>query len=151
MNQAVTVMQAGALVYSLVQKVKSKSSSLVLTEKDFHFYRTHSCEERQKSAALIKKKYPNRVPIIVEPANARTPGVDKTKYLAPSEITMGKFIYELRKRIQLNPEEAVFVYAAHTGAMVLPSETLLQCSHKHRNDDGFLYLTYSLENVFGAQ
>jgi GABA(A) receptor-associated protein len=33
------------------------------------------------------------------------PDIDKKKYLVPAEISVGKFVYEIRKHMKLNPEQ----------------------------------------------
>jgi len=36
--------------------------------------------------------------------------IDKRKYLVPHDFTMGQFLYIIRKRIKMEPYEALFVY-----------------------------------------
>jgi GABA(A) receptor-associated protein len=38
------------------------------------------------------------------------PTIDKKKYLVPSDMTVGQFIYVIRKRIKLSPEKAIFIF-----------------------------------------
>jgi GABA(A) receptor-associated protein len=58
-------------------------------------------------------RYPGRCPIIMQPMNVKgpkIPQISKCKYLVPRDITFGKFIYEIRKYIELKPQEALFVF-----------------------------------------
>ena len=34
------------------------------------------------------------------------------RYLVPSDLTVGQFVYVIRKRIKLSPEKAIFIFAA---------------------------------------
>jgi GABA(A) receptor-associated protein len=73
--------------------------------------------------------------------------LDKKKYLVPADLTVGQFVYVIRKRIKLSPEKAIFVFVNN----VLPPTAALMSSiyDEHRDDDSFLYITYSGENTFG--
>lgn len=51
----------------------------------------------------------------------------------------------IRKRIKLEPEKAIFIYVDE----VLPPTAALMSSiyEEYKDEDGFLYVTYSGENV----
>lgn len=57
----------------------------------------------------------------------------------------GQFVYVIRKRIKLEPEKAIFIYVDE----VLPPTAALMSSiyEEFKDEDGFLYVTYSGENV----
>ncbi|PYI16192.1 light chain 3 [Aspergillus japonicus CBS 114.51] len=73
--------------------------------------------------------------------------IDKKKYLVPADLTVGQFVYVIRKRIKLSPEKAIFIFVDE----VLPPTAALMSSiyEEHKDEDGFLYITYSGENTFG--
>lgn len=33
-----------------------------------------------------------------------------SRYLVPSDLTVGQFVYVIRKRIKLSPEKAIFIF-----------------------------------------
>lgn len=106
-------------------------------------------ESRKTESARILDKYPDRIPIIVEKeAKSDVTDIDKKKYLVPKDLTMGQFIFVIRKRIRLPPEKAIYMFINNT----LPPSAAFMSSlyQEHHDDDGFLYLTYSGENYFGA-
>ncbi|XP_058200419.1 autophagy-related protein 8C-like isoform X2 [Rhododendron vialii] len=106
-------------------------------------------ERRQTEAARIREKYPERIPVIVERAErSDVPEVDKKKYLVPADLTVGQFVYVVRKRIKLNAEKAVFVFVNN----VLPPTAALMSAiyEENKDEDGFLYMTYSGETTFGS-
>ena len=65
--------------------------------------------------------------------------IDKKKYLVPSDLTVGQFVYVIRKRIKLSPEKAIFIFVDE----VLPPTAALMSSiyEEHKDEDGFLYIT----------
>lgn len=102
------------------------------------------------------------------------------RYLVPADLTVGQFVYVVRKRIKLSPEKAIFVFVKNTlpptGELKLlpfpatkihsciPLQWLIwlwMCLHvsaslmsaiydENKDEDGFLYMTYSGENTFGS-
>ena len=97
----------------------------------------------------MREKYPDRIPVIVEKATGSDiPDIDKKKYLVPTDLTVGQFVHVIRKRIKLAPEKAIFIFVNN----VLPPTAALMSSiyDEHKDDDGFLYITYSGENTFGG-
>lgn len=115
----------------------------------YEFKRDHDLEKRTEEASRIRKKYPNRVPVICErDARSDIDGIDKNKYLVPSDLTVGQFAYVIRKRLKLKPESAIFILVESTFPSTSTEMNALY--EQHKSDDGFLYLKYSGENVFGA-
>ena len=106
-------------------------------------------EKRIKESTKIKHKYPNRIPIICEKTAASSiSDIDKNKFLVPHDLTMGQFLYVIRKRISLSSDQAIFIYVNNS---LLPNTSSLVSSiyDEFKDDDGFLYITYSGENTFG--
>jgi len=107
-------------------------------------------EKRAEVAARIRAKYPDRIPVIVEKApKSDAPDLDKKKYLVPADITVGRFVFEIRQHMKLSSEKAIFLFVNKD---VLPPTAALM-SHiyeKYKDEDGFLYVTYSGENTFGG-
>jgi GABA(A) receptor-associated protein len=106
-------------------------------------------EKRASEAARIRGKYGDRVPVIVERAEkSDIPTLDKKKYLVPADLTVGQFVYVIRKRIKLNAEKAIFIFVNN---VLPPTAALMNAIYEeHKDDDGFLYVTYSGENTFGS-
>jgi len=105
-------------------------------------------EQRKAESARIKEKYPDRLPIIVEKSDkSKVEEIDKKKYLVPADLTCGQFVYVIRKRLKLEAEKAIFLFV--NGVIPPTSELLSAVFDEHKDDDGFLYITYSTENTFG--
>lgn len=110
----------------------------------------HSLDKRRDDSQRIRAKYPDRIPVIVNKWQHCTtlPELDKEKFLVPGDLTIGQFIYIIRRRIRLSPEQAVFVFV--NNALPPVSQTMAAIDADGRDQDGFLYFTYSSENTFGA-
>lgn len=113
----------------------------------FFLFIKHS-EKRKSEAERIRAKYPDRVPVICEKADrSDIPDIDKKKYLVPADLTVGQFHYVIRKRIQLAPEKALFLFCSNT---IPPNAALMSTVYEEQKDeDGFLYVQYSGESTFG--
>nr|QAR18130.1 ATG8f3 [Nicotiana benthamiana] len=75
------------------------------------FKQEHNLEKRRAEASRIREKYPDRIPVIVEKAEkSDIPNIDKKKYLVPADLTVGQFVYVIRKRIKLSAEKAIFIF-----------------------------------------
>lgn len=128
----------------------SKSLSYSLRKnKQTAFHRDHSFEKRKGEASRILKKYPDRIPVIVQrtEGNASLPDIDKKKYLVPNDLTVGQFVYVIRKRIKLTTEQAIFIYVNNT--LPASSSLISQLYQQQKDDDDFLYVQFSGENTFG--
>ncbi len=77
------------------------------------------------------------------------PDIDKKKFLAPADITVAKFVSEIRKHIKLGRQESLFVFV-EGNVMPQPNATMSQVYAQHRDEDGFLYIVFSSENAFGC-
>ena len=100
-------------------------------------------------AEKIKEKYPGRIPIFVTKATraADIPDLPKHKYLAPSNLSVGQFIFILRRQIKLPPDRAMFIFVNDT--LPTSSTLLAELYANHKDQDGALRMTYTSENTFG--
>ncbi len=108
---------------------------------------TYTLEKRKNEALRIKEKYPNRVPIICERYTIGDPEIDRKKYLVPDDLSISNFIYVIRKRIKLKPENSLYLFV--NGKILNGTGLLAQIYEKNKDNDGFLYIKYTLENTFG--
>lgn len=115
----------------------------------WQFKLDHNLDHRCNESTKIRAKYPNRIPVIVEKAEGSAiENIDKRKYLVPADITVGQFMWIIRKRIQLAPEKAIFLFVCK----MVPNSSLTMGAlyEEHKDEDGFLYIAYSGENTFGC-
>ncbi|XP_076959436.1 autophagy-related protein 8A-like [Bidens hawaiensis] len=111
----------------------------------------HPSEKRCAESSRVREKYSTcKTFIVIVERAERTdlPDIDKNKYLVPADLTAGQFVYVVSKRIKLSPEKAIFVFVKN---MLPPTVALMSAIYEeNKDDDGFLYMTYSGENTFGS-
>lgn len=78
------------------------------------------------------------------------PHLDKRKFLVPQELTMCQFISIIRHRMRISPNRALYLIV-NDRSMVSLSRTIAEIYAEHRNFDGFLYVTYASQEVFGME
>ena len=113
------------------------------------YKKNNSLEKRSKESENILKKYPNRIPVIVERSEKckEINDIDKNKFLVPNDLTMNQFIYVVRKRLKLSSEKALFVFI--NDKLMPNSRTLYEIYQEEKEEDDFLYMNYASENTFG--
>lgn len=116
------------------------------------FISKNSPDQRKAVSAQLVEQYPERIPVVV----VKYPGArvadlpeKRTRLLAPADITIAKFVSEMRKSIQLGRLENLFVYVGDS-LVQNPNLKMSQLYAKHKNDDGFLYVVYSDQSVLPA-
>jgi GABA(A) receptor-associated protein len=115
----------------------------------FNYKKEFDYDKRLHEATSIIDKYPDRVPIIVEenPSDIDKLQLDKHKYLVPVDLTVGQFVYVIRKRLSLDPTCALFLFINNN--ISCTSDTIGSIYDRQKDSDKFLYITISLENTFG--
>ena len=109
----------------------------------------NSFEKRKSESTRILQRFKDRLPVICEKVeNSDIQEIDKRKYLVPGDLTVGQFVYVIRKRIKLPSEKAIFIFVND----ILPPTAALMSTvyEEHKDQDGFLYVLYSGENTFGS-
>jgi len=115
------------------------------------FQALHSFETRAAEAERIRAKFPGRVPVIIEispRADKTMPLIDKNKFLVPGDLTLGQFVFVVRKRLVLPSERALFVFVG--GTLPTTGSLMRELFGSFRDRDGFLYMSYCGENTFGS-
>lgn len=133
-------MDAIKSIFSELKESVVKETSYKL-QKSFH--------ERYEESQRIREKFVGRIPVIVERGSKTDiPQIDKIKYLVPSDLTIGQFMYIIKKRLILPSDKALFLFV---NGSTLPSISsyFSQLYAAHKDEDGFLYLVYSGESTFG--
>ena len=71
----------------------------------------------------------------------------QNKYLVPRDISVGQFIYVIRKRIKMAPEKALFLMI--DGTLPPTAATMGEIDSKHCEDNGYVFAKIMGENTFG--
>ena len=86
-------------------------------------------QQRTAEARKVMRKFPDRVPVIIERASTGddVPLLRKRKYLVPRTLTVGQFVHLIRGQLSLPPQQAIFVFAHH----ILPPTAMLVADEPH--------------------
>jgi GABA(A) receptor-associated protein len=117
-------------------------------------------EARQARAVQLSIKYPNRLPLIIKPVkvNGKVKGSSSSasssadgpviKFIVSYTCTVAEVLFRLRKSININEYQAIYLCVGDcvlSGSMSIDS-----IFDRYKSDDGFLYLEYCQESVFGS-
>jgi GABA(A) receptor-associated protein len=113
-------------------------------------FKNQPIEKRIEMSSNILNKYHNRCPIIVgKKDGSDIKEIEKKKYICPRDINLAQFIYVIRKKVSIKPEQSIFLFIDNK---ILPSSELMgSIYNEYKEKDGFLYVTYCVENTFGAE
>ena len=101
---------------------------------------------RATACERARRQHPAHVPTILVSKDA--PPLDREKFLIPRTLTGAQLSYIVRRRMHMPSEKALFLLCG--GRLVPATATVRELEAVHRDpDDGFLYVTYALENAFG--
>ena len=102
-------------------------------------------EEDRRKLAL---KFPGRVPVLMakHPSAVELPTLAKQRFLVPADLTLGQFLYVVRKHLSLPPEKALFLFVGNT---LQPSSAPINQLYYQFGSDGALRIVYTSEATFG--
>lgn len=106
--------------------------------------------ERVKKSQIILEKYPDRVPLIIQPSKNDRDAypIDKSKYITPRDLTLLQLQQIIRKRVKFPAEKALFMFINNK---IYPITAVVGTIYDtHKDSDGFLYVTYCQESTFGC-
>jgi GABA(A) receptor-associated protein len=96
----------------------------------------------------IVQRYPNRIPVFIDKSSkSNLESLKKNKYLVNSNMTLGEYMFYIRKEINLSSSKALFFYFNNN--LESCSNTMGALFKKHKNKDYVLVIVYDTENTFG--
>ena len=125
----------------------------------------------KKKVEQMMLKNPNRIPIIITSNSFK---IDKLKYIVPDSITIGELMIMLRKKNNIDPQEAIFLFIKdnnnnsnnannpninksnnkskkeNEGILVPSSSTLGTLHQQHKDENLILHIFFEKEAVFGS-
>ena len=123
---------------------KSKECMTISTP----FKKKHPFHTRLEESERIIKRYPDRIPVICERMGDKVPQIDRIKFLIPEEFTMAHLMYVVRRKVGLRPNQGLFMFVNNKS--MVGHQTVRFVYSLEKDEDGFLYTSYSGENTFGA-
>lgn len=114
------------------------------------FKTNYAFERREQESSKILTKYPDKIPVIVQRSERckSIEDISKNKFLVPGDLTLAQFVYVIKKRISVGPEQSIYIFL-NDKTLAAATYSLSQLYNEFRDEDGFLYLDYAGENTFG--
>jgi len=75
--------------------------------------------------------------------------MEKTKLLVSYDMTVATILQLLKKNIKVYDTTAIYIMVQDKNIMLSGAQSISYIYDTYKNDDGFLYLEYCTENVFG--
>ncbi len=124
------------------------------------FREKYSLEHRKNETSKVKKRYPERIPVIItKNVNSNIANINNEKFLIPESLTVCQLIQVIRERIKINEYEAINVFIitldnneilpAFGSSILSIYNEYVESRKDHPKYDCYLYVVYSGENVFG--
>ncbi|KFU85594.1 Microtubule-associated proteins 1A/1B light chain 3C, partial [Chaetura pelagica] len=105
---------------------------------------------RMQEVTQIRLKYPNKIPVVVEryQKEKTLPHLSRTKFLVGQDLPLSQLATTLRTRLCLASSQTFYLLVDNKGLpnMAITMQELYQAN---RDEDGFLYLTYASQEMFG--
>ena len=112
------------------------------------FKDTHNIERRRELAVRINSKYPERVPVIIEPMTDKEPPSKNVKYLVPRDTIFSKLMFDARKNMPKCKEHQSITFFVNNKLIPI-TQSVGEVYEREKSEDGLLYVLYAKENTFG--
>jgi hypothetical protein len=110
------------------------------------FKRKHTFAERKTEADNIRRRYPDRVPLLVSSEDT-TLKLTRKKFLIPEALTYGQCVFVVKKHCDIAPTEAVMMMVLDT--LPQATRTMGDIYERYKDSDGFLTGLLIKERTFG--
>lgn len=135
-------MSISSLYKSLTKEYnKYKENNLVV-----NFKKKYSLEERKNKYNEIRKKYPDKYPIICY-TSPELPNLKNSKFLVGSDLVYTNFLFSVRKNMDIKPEESIYMFI--NNKLMSSNKMMADIYENNHDEDGFLYVYICSENTFG--
>ena len=117
---------------------------------EFQFKKKVPAAKRRQQVISLLKNNPNKIPIILEKEpQCHAEPLEKTRFLLSKEFTVNQFTKMIRALMKISNDEALFFSAK--GKYTITGEKPMSQIYKDYKDkdDGFLYIAYTTEIVYG--
>jgi GABA(A) receptor-associated protein len=125
---------------------------MIYNDKSFPCRTKDTLEKRKMLSKALFEKFPDRLPVIIEKSKTEkiTSTINKSKFLVSQDTTVSEFMCILRKRMSVDENSSIYIFTNNKNKVLLSgSLSMGTIYNQHKDEDGFLYLEYCYENVFG--
>lgn len=114
------------------------------------FKKEYTFEQRKDDTDKVMQKYKNRVPVYLYKGkfNRTMEEYEKKKFLVSEDMKFYVFTDTIRNTYKIDKNQSIY-YMINDKVMIEMTSTLGMLYRRYKDDDGYLYLSYYGENVFG--
>ena len=106
--------------------------------------------KRLNKTQILKTKYPQKIPVILDRLNKYTPKPSNHRFLVPQDFTVGQFMTIIRKHLpDLNPSQNIFLFINEKNTIPPMTMLMSELFSQYHEEDNFLYIVISIEQTFG--
>ena len=105
-------------------------------------------QHRCSQTAVMKKKYPDRVPIFLR-TDTTIINLTRNKFMIPRDFTCAEFIAVIRNRLSIQASEALFFLSIPKKKLLCGATNVGRTYDSDKSEDGFLHVMCTLEKTFG--
>lgn len=129
-----------------------KHSSIVnIMNEKFLFKHHYPLEKRMQWSQEASMKYSNKLPLIVEKDHKcqALDDLSNPKFLMPRTFMITEVQMIVRRKLNIKKEQGLFMMVNDGKEMIKANESLESVYDKYKDEDGFLYILYTQENIYG--
>ena len=131
------------LMWVSVQEIRNTQMPVIQS----HF-RSLPLEERIAHRARGLARRPTHIPVILERGGEEAPELSCERFLFTPTLTGSQLHFVVRRQVKLEAQQALFLLCH--GHIIHSETTVLDLYERYRDlQDGFLYISFALENTFG--
>ncbi len=115
----------------------------------FKYKTEKTFEERKEEYRKVIEEHPGKIGVICEKApKSKIADIEKTKYLINEEFNLTQFQSIIRKKLNMDKEDALF-FLVNGKKSLTGTDTMSEIYKKYKDEDGFLYIAYAAEEIWG--
>ena len=116
----------------------------------FNYKNLVPLNQRKEECEKLRENYDDRIPVICEKdPQCLLQDIDKCNFLVPINMIASQFFFLIRKKLNLTNDSALFFITENNRA-IMGSDSMLKVYEENKNqEDGYLYIHYSSEVMFG--
>ena len=116
---------------------------------EFSFKKRFSLDKRIEEFNKVIIKANGKIPVICEKdPKSHIEKIEKYKYLISPEMRVNQFEYIIRNKLNLSKEKAIY-FMVNGKIAIVGTQLFFEIYAKFKDPDGFLYLTYASEDIWG--
>ena len=114
------------------------------------FKNDNKFEKRKTDTNNIMNKYPNKIPVYLSRGmmNKTMGEYDKRKFLVGDDMKLINFLNIVRTNYKIDSSKSLYLMI-NDKVLVENMLSMRVIHNKYKDEDGYLYISYYEENVFG--